>query len=100
MCHVWIRPRRLTDRLNGGANFDGEVQFSDFLILSDNFGQVDGSWSAGDFDSDGLVGFRDFVILSNNFGKSAPIAASVPEPSGNGPHRDCIVRNTAPSSGT
>ena len=67
--------------LHSDADFDGEVQFSDFLILSKNFGE-DGSWSAGDFNSDGLVGFPDFLILSKNFGESAQNAASVPEPSG------------------
>jgi hypothetical protein len=72
----------LTNRLNGDADFDGKVQFSDFLILSENYGQADSSWSAGDFNSDGLVGFPDFLILANKFGESAQIAASVPEPSG------------------
>ena len=71
----------LTNRLNGDADFDGEVQFSDFLILSGNFGQSDATWSRGDFDSNGLVGFPDFLILSGNFGESVPMAAAVPEPS-------------------
>lgn len=70
----------LTNRLNGDADFDGEVQFSDFLILSENFGRADSKWSVGDFDSDGLVGFPDFLILSGNFGNTAPTAAAVPEP--------------------
>jgi hypothetical protein len=69
------------NRLNGDADFDGEVQFSDFVILSNNFGNS-GVWSDGDFDVDNVVQFSDFVILSNNFGLSAAAAAAVPEPAG------------------
>jgi hypothetical protein len=68
------------NKLNGDADFDGEVQFSDFVILSNSFGNP-GVWSDGDFDVDGVVQFGDFVILSNNFGLSAA-AAAVPEPAG------------------
>ncbi len=65
--------------LNGDADLSGDVQFSDFVILSENFAQA-GAWSGGDFDGDGNVQFSDFVILSDNFGKSAAVAAIVPEP--------------------
>lgn len=61
--------------LPGDADFDGEVQFTDLVILSDNFGQ-EGTYSRGDFDCDGTVQFGDLVILSDNFGKSAAIAAA------------------------
>lgn len=57
----------------GDADRDGEVSFSDFLILSENFGkEVDAVWEEGDFDADGKVSFSDFLILSANFGKSEP----------------------------
>jgi hypothetical protein len=68
----------LTDRLPGDADFDGSVQFPDFVTLADSFGQA-GTWSNGDFDCTGDVQFADFVILADNFGQVA--AASVPEPS-------------------
>jgi hypothetical protein len=68
------------NKLNGDADFSGEVQFPDFVTLSNNFGQPS-DWSGGDFDSDGEVQFRDFVILANNFGQTAAAAAAVPEPS-------------------
>ena len=67
------------NKLNGDLDFSGEVGFSDFLVLSSNFGQ-EASWSGGDIDPNGSVGFPDFLILSNNFGQTAAEVASVPEP--------------------
>jgi hypothetical protein len=71
----------IADRLNGDADFDGEVQFADFVILSEQFAQA-GLWSQGDFNADGEVQFPDFVILSNNFGQSTAGVAAVPESCG------------------
>ena len=66
----------------GDADLNDEVNFVDFLILSENFGQ-EGTWREGDFDGDGTVGFSDFLALSENFGGSAEAsAAAVPEPTG------------------
>lgn len=65
--------------LPGDADFDGEVQFADFLLLSRNFGEA-GDWWQGDFDGSGDVQFEDFLILSQNFGASNLATASVPEP--------------------
>jgi hypothetical protein len=67
--------------LNGDTNFDGEVTFDDFLVLSANFGQSDKKWSEGDFAANGQVEFTDFLALSNNFGASTATLTSVPEPS-------------------
>jgi hypothetical protein len=75
--------------LPGDADFSGDVQFPDFVVLANNFGQ-NGKFSVGDFDCDGTVQFPDFVILANNFGQSFTAAAqtgsaaasTVPEPSG------------------
>ena len=65
---------------DGDANLDDEVNFADFLILSENFGQ-EGAWREGDFDGDGIVGFPDFLALSENFGGAANASvAAVPEP--------------------
>ena len=64
--------------LAGDANLDGQVDFSDFLRLSANFG-LDGNWADGDFDKTGRVQFSDFLLLSQNMGKSAP-TVPVPEP--------------------
>jgi hypothetical protein len=53
----------------GDANDDGTVNFSDFIILSQNFGQS-GNWNAANFNNDALVDFTDFVMLSQTFGQS------------------------------
>lgn len=65
----------------GDIDGNGEVAFSDFLILSANFGQAVTSHAQGDLDCSGDVQFADFLILSANFGTSVGAAASVPEPS-------------------
>ncbi len=58
-------------RLAGDANSDGEVSFSDFLILSNNFGRAsDVAFADGDFDASGEIDFADFLILSANFGRT------------------------------
>jgi hypothetical protein len=65
---------------DGDANLDDEVNFADFLILSENFGEA-GAWRDGDFNGDGTVGFPDFLALSANFGGGGNAsAASIPEP--------------------
>ena len=73
---AWIE---LKSTFLGDADLNGRVEFSDFLLLSDNFGQP-GSWSTGDFDTNGLVEFSDFLILSENFGRIPAKFSGVPEP--------------------
>lgn len=65
----------------GDADLNGNVDFTDFVELSSNFGKS-GGWAQGDFDGDGDVAFPDFVLLSSNFGdmSQAPASQSVPEP--------------------
>ena len=78
---------RATTLRPGDANLDGEVNFADFLTLSEHFGEGSShdrrGWDEGDFDGNGEVDFPDFLILSENFGAVAaanPSAAAVPEP--------------------
>lgn len=52
----------------GDLNLDRRVDFTDFLLLSANFGSLEADWSSGDLTGDGLVGFDDFALLSANFG--------------------------------
>lgn len=64
------------------ADFDqnGTVEFSDFLILSGQFGNtVDPPGTPPDINGDGTVNFPDFLVLSSQFGQSSS-AAAVPEP--------------------
>lgn len=66
--------------IEGDANGDGNVDFSDFLTLSANFDQT-GDWLSGDFDGDGAVLFSDFLVLAQNFGIEATTSVeSIPEP--------------------
>ena len=51
----------------GDVNFDGDVNFTDFLVLSRNFGKS-GGYADGDLSGDGEIQFRDFVLLSRTFG--------------------------------
>ena len=66
--------------LAGDLNGDRAVDFTDFLVLSTNFGEAGLEYSDGDINCDGEVGFADFLVLSENFGQSTAVAA-VPEPS-------------------
>lgn len=75
------------------SDFDGngEVGFSDFLILAGNFGAEDGStYTMGDLNFDGAVSFSDFLAFTDDFGNAFPMGsvvgtiASVPEPSSAG----------------
>lgn len=74
----------LTGYQRGDSNFDGLVQFKDFVKHSANFGIIEALWSDGDFDCDGQVAFADFLEIHNNYGEFADVPtdriASVPEP--------------------
>ena len=50
---------------------DGEVGFSDFLILSLNFGKTEARFADGDADGDQEVTFADFLVLSEHFGRKS-----------------------------
>ena len=95
--------------LGADADGDGEVQFSDFVILAEHFGNQDTMFSTGDFDCDNETQFSDFVMLNDVFGqRSVPAAAVVPEPSapalfvvgilllGLARRRDCGSRSARP----
>ena len=53
------------------GDIDGSagVDFDDFFLFADNFGQADFD-PAADLDSDGDVDFDDFFLFADNFGKS------------------------------
>jgi hypothetical protein len=58
--------------LAGDATGDGTVNFNDFVIVSQNFGQP-GGWAQGNFSGSPAIGFNDFVIVSQNFGATTPV---------------------------
>lgn len=63
------RPDSAADDLAGDVDGDGLVGFSDFLLLSSNFGNT-GEGLPGDLDENGTVDFGDFLILAHFFGAS------------------------------
>ena len=65
--------------LPGDADLDKNIDFGDFLVVSNNFDTTTG-WSGGDFDGNGKTDFADFLLLSANFGATAA-TAQIPEPS-------------------
>lgn len=65
----------------GDLNGDRKVDFSDFLALSRNFGDLGTGYASGDIDLADGIGFPDFLALSRNFGFDGQMQAStVPEP--------------------
>lgn len=64
----------------GDADLNRQVDFADFLTLSDHYLQL-GGWAEGDFDGNGLVELADFLALTTNYGQSKVVTTSVPEPS-------------------
>ena len=50
---------------------DGEVAFSDFLILSTNFGKKMAGFGDGDANGDQQVTFADFLLLADQFGNKS-----------------------------
>ena len=81
---IWVD--QLRNVFRGDTNLDGDVDFADFLTLSNAFGRA-GGWADGDFSGDGQVLFEDFLVMSANFGQGVTVVSmsqSVPEPtSGN-----------------
>jgi hypothetical protein len=61
----------------GDADLNRRVEFADFVVLADHFGQP-GHWSDGDFDGNGQVDFSDFVLLADNFNFGAEPARAIP----------------------
>lgn len=66
--------------LPGDADFDGDVDGTDFLHWQRGYGTV--SDMAADFNGDAMVDDLDFAIWENNYGMSSPLSSvnSVPEP--------------------
>jgi hypothetical protein len=69
-----FNPATTSPLLPGDANLDDIVNFSDFIILSQNFGQP-GSWTQANFLNTPTIDFSNFIVLSQNFGNSQNGAA-------------------------
>jgi hypothetical protein len=63
--------------LVGDANGDGQVDSSDFMLMSQNFGDTGGaSLFQGDVNFDGTVNALDFNTLATNYGQGSTAAGA------------------------
>jgi hypothetical protein len=62
----------------GDANYDGQVDFADLVVLAQNYNSADRSYEQGDFTGDGRVDFADLVLLAQNY-NSSPAAGQLAE---------------------
>jgi ELWxxDGT repeat protein len=66
----------------GDADRDGEIGFSDLVILAQNYGTPEAkTWETGDFTGDGEVDFEDLVILAQRYGTSGATPTNTTETS-------------------
>ncbi len=77
--HQWLFD---TGTMEGDFDLNGKVEFTDFLVLSDQFGAT-GSWESGDTNGNREIEFIDFLTLSGNFGEPMSLTAT-PEPAAGG----------------
>ena len=54
-------------RVPGDANDDGTIDFLDFLLMRENYGNENATWAQGDFSGDGRVSFEDLLLLSSRY---------------------------------
>ena len=56
--------------LAGDADLNRNVNFSDLLILAQNYGQSGRAFGQGDFNYDGNVNFNDLLLQAQNYGST------------------------------
>lgn len=62
-------------------DLNDKVDGDDYDIWSANLGILNATWVDGDANGDGAVNFSDFMIWQANFGQEWPSALAAPEPS-------------------
>ncbi len=88
--------------LGGDADDNNIVDFQDLLVLAQNYGQPNRTYSQGNYDYTSTVGFNDLLIVAQNFGLSLiqarPIsnAASVVAAESRPARATATVRASAP----
>ncbi len=82
-----LRPTQI-----GDFDLDGDVDFDDFFIFADNFGQADFD-PATDLDTDTDVDFDDFFIFADNFGATPTAKLALAERATSAPLRLQIARS-------
>ena len=71
--------------LPGDADYNGQINFDDYVRLDNGFNNGLTGWSNGDFNSDGEVNFDDYVLIDQSYnqqGSGRGPGSSVPEPTG------------------
>jgi hypothetical protein len=63
--------------LSGDLNRDRQVDFSDLVIVAQNYGQQGKTWNEGDLNGDGTTDFADLVMIAQAYGSSLPPALGV-----------------------
>jgi hypothetical protein len=65
--------------LAGDVNRDRKVDFSDLLILAQNYGKSGRTYATGNLDrsGNGSVDFNDLLILAQNYGQTLPVVAAL-----------------------
>ncbi|MGN6626222.1 MAG: dockerin type I domain-containing protein, partial [Tepidisphaeraceae bacterium] len=65
----------LVQTLGGDLNLDGKVDYADLLLMVQDAGHVNASWTTGDVTGDGLTNSADLTSLRMNYGRSTSGAA-------------------------
>ena len=67
--------------VNGGGldvtDLNMQINFTDFVSLSTNFGSSGTGWAQGNFNLDDITNFEDFVLLTNNYAADLSSGVSV-----------------------
>ena len=66
-----LESRVMLSALPGDTTGDGRVDFADFVVVSNHFGQAASKFQ-GDMDGNRFVDFADFTLLAANFGMAVP----------------------------
>jgi len=62
--------------LTGDVNHDHSVNFSDLLLLAQNYGRANATFAQGDLTYDGSVNFTDLLLLAQNYGRTLAAATA------------------------
>ena len=57
----------------GDADFNGKVNFDDYVRTDAGFGNRRTGWTNGDFDGNGAVNFDDYVLIDAAFGTQTAV---------------------------
>jgi|GEM_PF-5781645 len=62
----WVRDLSSTEY--GDVNLDRQVDFSDLLVVAQNYGSTTGGWANGNFNGVDGVNFNDLLLIAQGYG--------------------------------